>query len=393
MKIDVGIGINGLRGAKPNGNPSAFEVALYNPDGVDEQELRFSWTASSEFETEIEWRIVGGEWALLATIAPNTGVYVYDIVTDPSNVLEYGLDYELEFRARWKYDTTVLNIPTSLASELITGGVRLTWDDNNTEADSIQIYADINNAGYALLDTVNDGVETYDHIVTGGVTVRYKIRAKEGTLPVYSDYTAEITQAIPLVDQDGNVYTTIVIGTQTWMVENFKSTKYNDGSQIPIGANAAAKLADTSGMMSYPDDNINNKDAYGCLYNWYAVNNVKGFCPPGFRVATKADYVTLATTLGGDTIAGKKMKEIGTTYWNNAGGDNSSGFSSRGAGYVSGTTGNNGNFKFFNVLMCNSESTIYNFWIQLYTTYDYWLNGVNQLYPKCMQGTVRMIKI
>ena len=152
-----------------------------------------------------------------------------------------------------------------------------------------------------------------------------------------SVWTAE---SVGIFDADGNEYTEVVIGSQTWLVENLYTTKYNDASSIPTGLSDANWEAEDGssghdGSFKYPDNDVANKSAYGCLYNWYAVNNAKGIAPSGYRVATQADFATLITTLGGVTGMGDKMKEAGTTYWNAVnGGNNSSGFSARGAGQV-----------------------------------------------------------
>lgn len=148
-------------------------------------------------------------------------------------------------------------------------------------------------------------------------------------------WTAESTA---IVDADGNKYTEIVIGTQTWLVENLKTTKYNDGSTIPSGlSDANWALEDGSaghdGAFAYPNNDAGNKAVYGLLYNWQAINNAKGIAPAGYRVATNSDYTTLQTALGGASVAGGHMKEAGTVHWlttNTA--DNSSGFTALPAG-------------------------------------------------------------
>ena len=81
-----------------------------------------------------------------------------------------------------------------------------------------------------------------------------------------------------LTDIDGNVYTLVTIGTQVWMVENLKTTKYNDGIGIPlITDNTAWKNTATPAYCWY-DNDMSNKNLYGALYNWYVVNTDK-LCP------------------------------------------------------------------------------------------------------------------
>ncbi len=117
-----------------------------------------------------------------------------------------------------------------------------------------------------------------------------------------------------LTDKDGNVYISVTIGTQEWMVENLKTTKYNDGSSIPlVTGNAEWEALTTPGYCWY-DNDITNKTPYGALYNWYAVNTGK-LCPTGWHVPTDAEWTTLTTYLGGESVAGGKLKEAGTTHW------------------------------------------------------------------------------
>jgi uncharacterized protein (TIGR02145 family) len=134
-----------------------------------------------------------------------------------------------------------------------------------------------------------------------------------------------------VVDIDGNVYRTVVIGTQTWMTENLKTTRFNDSVQIPqiLDGDAWKKLA-TPGYCLY-DNSVTFGKNYGALYNWYAVDasNVHKLAPKGWHVATEADWSTLETFLGGWNSAGGKLKEAGTAHWNapNTGATNETKFS------------------------------------------------------------------
>jgi uncharacterized protein (TIGR02145 family) len=135
-------------------------------------------------------------------------------------------------------------------------------------------------------------------------------------------------------DIDGNTYHIIAIGKQVWMVENLKTTKYNDGSDVPLVKDSAtwANLT-TPGYCWYQNDPtyINTT---GALYNWYAVNSGK-LCPTGWHVPSDSEFIALANNLGGGSVAGGKLKEIGTTNWRspNMGADNFSGFTALPGGY------------------------------------------------------------
>ncbi len=125
----------------------------------------------------------------------------------------------------------------------------------------------------------------------------------------------EVTPIVDTVikDIDGNVYTSVQIGSQVWMVENLKVTKYNNGDPIPkIGPMDNSWGTLTSGAYSndYEETNIN-----GRLYNWYAVNDPRKIAPAGWHIPTKGEWTTLVDFLGGENLAGSKMKEKGTAHW------------------------------------------------------------------------------
>jgi uncharacterized protein (TIGR02145 family) len=119
-----------------------------------------------------------------------------------------------------------------------------------------------------------------------------------------------------MTDQDGNVYKTVTIGTQTWMAENLRTTKYKDGKSIPNVTSASEwENLTTGAYCNYNNTSITDTIAtYGRLYNWYAVNTTK-LAPKGWHVATDAEWSTLTGYLEGESVAGDKLKEIDTTHW------------------------------------------------------------------------------
>lgn len=139
-----------------------------------------------------------------------------------------------------------------------------------------------------------------------------------------------------VTDINGNVYHYITIGNQVWMVENLKTTKFNDGTSIPLGPSDASWGNLRSPAYCLYD---NNNGKYGALYNWYSVNTGK-LAPKGWHVPTDTDWNNLIAYLGGDGIAGGKMKSTGTIkdgngLWSdpNIGATNESGFTALPAGY------------------------------------------------------------
>jgi len=118
-----------------------------------------------------------------------------------------------------------------------------------------------------------------------------------------------------VTDVDGNEYKTITIGTQIWMAKNLETTKYNDGTEIPLVENKSAWAAlSAPGYCWYKNDQATYKSSYGALYNGYAASTGK-LCPEGWHVPADADWNILTAFLGGEVVAGGKMKEAGTSRW------------------------------------------------------------------------------
>ncbi|HRY33563.1 MAG TPA: fibrobacter succinogenes major paralogous domain-containing protein [Bacteroidales bacterium] len=131
-----------------------------------------------------------------------------------------------------------------------------------------------------------------------------------------------------VTDLDGNLYHTLRIGTQVWLVENLKTTTYANGDPIPMVSLSGGWAGLVSGAYcNYLNSEYMAAD-YGRLYNFFAVSDPRGLAPAGFRVATDEDWKALIAFLGGENGAGGKLKESGTVHWitPNTEGSNGSGF-------------------------------------------------------------------
>jgi uncharacterized protein (TIGR02145 family) len=122
------------------------------------------------------------------------------------------------------------------------------------------------------------------------------------TIPIVKDsllntvsetaYSDSIAKGEMVKDIDGNIYKTVTIGTQVWLAENLKTTKYNDGKSIPLVTdNTAWSNLTTPGYCWYNND-ITNKNLYGALYNWYTVKTGK-LCPGGWHVPKDIEWTIL----------------------------------------------------------------------------------------------------
>jgi hypothetical protein len=101
---------------------------------------------------------------------------------------------------------------------------------------------------------------------------------------------------------------TVIIGKQVWTSKNLNLATYRNGDVIPQvqDQNAWANL--TTGAWCYYDNDSSNGTKYGKIYNWYAINDPRGLAPKGFHIPTNPEWSVLVDYLGGETVAGKKMK-------------------------------------------------------------------------------------
>jgi uncharacterized protein (TIGR02145 family) len=166
---------------------------------------------------------------------------------------------------------------------------------------------------------------------------------------VFIVFMVESLQAQTVKDIEGNIYKTVKIGSQVWMAENLKTTKYNDGTEIPIATDNAAWNALVTPSYCYYDNLKIYKDTFGALYNWYTLNSTsnrgKNVCPTGWHIPTSMEWNLLMKYLGGSISAGGKLKEVGTAHWiaPNDYATNESGFTA----LAGGNRGSNGKFNRF----------------------------------------------
>jgi len=196
------------------------------------------------------------------------------------------------------------------------------------------------------------GIGNFNSSITGlkGNTTYYlRAYASNSIGTMYGDTVTIAT------DVEGNVYNSVKIGTQTWMLENLKVSKYNDGESIPYVTDPLQwdnGFVLTTPQFCWYNNDINNKNIYGGIYNWLTVSSGK-LAPPGWHVPSHSEFGVLikyldpATTykqsLGdtanafmyyGSSVAGGLLKEQGLTHWlsPNTGATNQSGFTAFGGG-------------------------------------------------------------
>ena len=231
-----------------------------------------------------------------------------------------------------------------------------------------------------------------------------------------ADATTSTTAFSPcgttITDIDGNSYNTVLIGSQCWTKENLRVRRYNDGTAIQFDATGGSGGSSTTWQnltigahTIYANDSTttpSNRTKYGYLYNWYAAKGIYttgnitstdtlNVCPVGWHVPTDAEWTTLTTELGGESVAGGKMKSIGTAYWNspNTGATNESGFSALPGGNR-GSVGSFGSIRDLAFFWSANEFDYNNAW---YRKLDYNNGNVNRTNtPKSVGYSVRCIR-
>jgi uncharacterized protein (TIGR02145 family) len=194
------------------------------------------------------------------------------------------------------------------------------------------------------------------------------------------DWSAGIFTGTKIIDLDGNIYGTVKIGTQVWMAENLRTTRYNDGSPIPeVTDNYQWGRTADGAYCWYNNDSAAYDIPYGKLYNFFAVYNIvnrvpfEKLCPSGWHVPREAEWSVLINYLGGPNSAGSKLKETGTAHWASPNRDatNETGFTALPGGcrnpnfrdinrdgYYWGSTKDKGGRGAFGIILHNTSGTI-----------------------------------
>lgn len=158
----------------------------------------------------------------------------------------------------------------------------------------------------------------------------------------------EKTTILEIKDVDGNIYHSVKIGSQVWMIENLKSTKFRNGDPIPyITDNVEwGNLKSEAYCNLLNDSSGSTANNFGRLYNFFVISDTRGIAPIGWHVPTVYEWTTLIEYLGGAGLAGGKMKEKWYFTWSspNEGATNESGFTARPGGMRYGTLGFSGIF-------------------------------------------------
>jgi uncharacterized protein (TIGR02145 family) len=210
---------------------------------------------------------------------------------------------------------------------------------------NIAFSATMDSSGKISFSGVSGGQSPYTYLVQSGFQSNasfannyqsgsYMLAVKDANGCVNTRVMSMTRPAPSLCDDSTTPYPTVTIGTQIWMQKNLNVCKYRNGDDIPQVQDATAWAALTTGAWCYYNNDTANGPVYGKLYNWYAVHDPRGLAPTGYHIPTDAEWTTLTTFLGGESVAGNKMKA--TTLWTSYAGitnTNSSGFTGLPGGY------------------------------------------------------------
>ena len=245
------------------------------------------------------------------------------------------------------YDTTLvinaraITFPDTLIAIQGDEQITLSWDSTGWQyLDKVYIYRDLALINSMEITSASDSSYTDTGLLNNRL-YRYFIRFKDewGYLSSPSD-TIKIHPVMVAVDYDGNIYNPVIIGNQVWLRENLKTTHYADGTALVDGTGAGDITGDyeTKYWFVY-GDNPANKATYGLMYTWTAAMNgaassdanpsgVQGVCPAGWHLPSDAEWTELIGYLGGESVAGGKLKEAGFAHWDspNTGATNETGF-------------------------------------------------------------------
>ncbi len=274
-------------------------------------------------------------------LMPSTTYYVRSYATNKAGTA-YGNN--LSFRTKSILPVVTTSSVSDITANTAKGGGTITEEGvapvtergicwSLTDAPTTSDNKMLNGTGLVTYTSIMDGL-------TASTTYYVRAFASNSSGTSYGNSVKFVTRGATVTDIDGNVYNTVTIGTQVWMVENLKVTRYRNGDPIANVTGSVSWKGLTTGAYCWYNNDAVNKDTYGALYNWHAVNDSRNIAPAGWHVATNAERATLDSYLGGSAAAGGKLKEEGIVHWTtpNTGATNASGFTGVPAGYrISGT--------------------------------------------------------
>lgn len=248
----------------------------------------------------------------------SSGTYFIKTETDPAG----GTNYSLVGTSR------LLSVPYAMYAASSGNSM------NNGTANNQMLYwngstwVTLNPGTNGQVLTICNGVLTW---TTGGQCPSSPAPSADGC-PSQNYFNTSVSYG-SMTDQQGNTYKTVTIGGKIWMAENLRVSKYRNGDEIPNVSNFTSWAGLSTGAFCwYEDDSLNNNCNYGKMYNGYALADSRQLCPSGWHIPTNTEWNQMIDSLGGNSVAGLKLKS--SIGWSGGGnGNNLSGFSALPTGY------------------------------------------------------------
>jgi len=320
--------------------PSPTDLQFTN-NSISSVTLMWQDNSTGEDGFKIERKYEGGDWTQLATVIASN---YEDIDFELNTQVYYRVcTYVENYTSPWVesvFDATIPTPENLKISANSTASVTLTWEYSHTGHEGFKIDRRINEGAWEVeFETLNAGQTSFSDngLNLNNNIYHYRIYA------FYNQYQSTKTENLitlkcgyPIIDsRDGNEYETVQIGSQCWMKENLAYLPSVSPSSNGSETSPHYYVYDYQGTNVSQAKATSNYLTYGVLYNWPASLTA---CPQGWSLPTDDEWTILTSYLGGDGVAGGKMKEAGTAHWNspNTGATNSSGFS----GFPGGGRGN-----------------------------------------------------
>jgi uncharacterized protein (TIGR02145 family) len=201
------------------------------------------------------------------------------------------------------------NILTDGGNAIVTSGICWSLKQNPSINDSITIDKSRNNEYSSSLSGLLPNTTYYlKAYATNSKGTAYGNEISFKTNPL-TEYPKTVT------DSDGNLYHTVRVNNQVWLIENLRSTKYRNGDPI-INITEEGDWSKTEkGAYCWYRNKPEEFSEYGILYNLYAITDSRSIAPKGCHVPSLSEYRVLIASLGGINVAGGKLKEPGFVHW------------------------------------------------------------------------------
>lgn len=329
---------------------------IISDGGLEITERGVCWSTQAKPTVDDSKTINGsGSGSFTSSLAGLTGNTTYYLRAYATNEEGTAYGQEITFRTSPVLPRVTTDPPSATGTTSGRGGGNVTSDGGSSITARGVCWNTSPNPTIANSRTTDgDGMGSFTSTLTGLLpNTTYHVRAY-ATNDVGTSYGTGITfttDPLTVADRDGNTYNVIRIGEQVWMKENLRTTRFNDNTTIPNVTGAPAWSGLTTPAYAWFNNDNSNRAVYGGLYNWYAVSSGK-LCPAGWHVPSDDEWYTLVNYLGGESPAGGKLKEAGTSHWMspNTGATNESEFTALPGGL---RRGDNGTFE---------SQTVYGYW-------------------------------